>query len=437
VLSEIIRKTSRPKDPPPLLADYAAARSGFSWEGVAQELGTPLAGPMNLGGLAVSRGGGLVWHGARGEEERYSAADLATRSAQFANALKALGLQKGDRVIFLTRVIPELFFAMLGTLRFGACLSLLGRQRNVDALRNVFKATGAALVVLEADAKSMVDSLRAGAPQLKHVILVQRDSAPVTMRAGDTLWVKTVDGASGSFQDVPVAPDHPALIHYTEVGMSGAVAAHRSAFALSSSAALALDLRAGEGMITLTVPGDPLFVPYVLLAPLLRGATTFAFEEPVRFAGFERFKDPVHVWYSSVRAIDVVLRNDPGLARLLSGCRHIAVPHPYDTAFMIMTGPSYGSPLHPTWWPRELGAIVSAEYRAHDVKAGSIGRALPGVEMQVDAETGKLAVRIGSGSPFVGYWGDKEQTERRLKKGWFVTDQRAKMDPDGYAWIVA
>jgi acetyl-CoA synthetase len=433
--ADIIRKSGGIKEPPPLLADYAAARAGFSWEEVARGLGTSLEGPLNLGELAVSRGGSLVWHGAGGERVRFTAAELGRASGGFAHLLGSLGIGRGDRVAFLSRSRPELFIGLLGALRFGAAVTVLGSQRSPDALANVLTRTAARAIVVDSEGKPVADAVRRLVRGLKTVVVVPKAGASVKRLPGDLLWGEGF--GTEEFKAVPLPPKAPACIHYSDLGMSGAVAAHRAAFALASSAAFALDLRGGEGLITLVVPGDPLFVPYAVLAPLLVGATTYAFEDPIRFNRFDQFEDPVHVWYSSVKAIDVLLRNNPGLATLLGGCRHIAVTHPYDPAFLVMTEASYGSPLHPTWWPRELGAIQSAEYRSGDIRTDTIGRPLPGVEMAVDAESGRLAVRLGPGSPFAGYWDEPALTERRVKKGWFVTEQRARMDADGYAWIVA
>jgi acetyl-CoA synthetase len=433
----VIRKTSPPKDPLPRLADYAAARSSFTWDAAAEGLGLAPGGPLNLGELAVLRGGALVWHGARGEEERLSGADLSDRSSRFAAWLRREDVQPGDRVLFQMRNLPELACGLLGALRAGAAVSVLGRSKNPDHLLHLLQRTEPAVMVVEPGTKDAVDALRASCPRLRRVVVVRREAAPFAKQAGDVAWEETADAAAATFVPLQVAGDHPAWIHYSEVGMTGSTAPHAAALALANSAALALDLRAGDGAVTLAVPGDPLYVPYAILAPLLSGATAHLFEDPVRFGGYAKLRDAIQVWYSSPKAIDVVLRSDPGLADLLARCRHIAVTWPYDAALMIMTQLSYGSPLHPTWWARDLGAIQSAEFRSGDIRVGSIGRPLPGVEMEIDAASGCLAVRPGPGTPFAGYWNEAEETARRVKKGWYVTDHKARIDADGCAWIVA
>lgn len=433
-LSSVIRKTSPPRDPPPLLADYAAARVSFTWDAVAASLGVPLAGPLNLGSLAVSRGGSLAWFGAQGEEARFTAAQLAEASARAAGALAGLGLRKGDRAAFMTRSCPELFFGILGALRLGAVPVVLARVRNGETVRGLLERSGAAAAVFEPDAKAVLDPLRAFLPGLRSVAWLARAGAPPP---GEPVWENLLEEAPGSFADVPVSPEDPAWLHVTDLSVGPAACGHRAAFGLAHSAAAALDLRAGDGTIAIAVPGDTLFVPYLLLAPLLVGATTYSFEDPARFARYGSFKGPVDVWYSASRALDLLLRSEPGLGTLLSRCRHLAVTHPYDAEFASLTQLSYGSPLHATWFPREIGAIQTAEFRAHELRLGSVGRALPGSEVALDPETGRLAVRLGPATPFIGFWEDPAQSEKRLKKGWFVTDHAATLDPDGYAWIAS
>ncbi len=437
-LSTTIRKKVGENPPPPVLSDYGAARSSFSWDTVAQSLGAPLGGPLNIGELAVRRGGSLVWYGAEGQVERFSADELAKNSSRAARAFASLGVQLGDRVAFLTRGIPELVAGILGALRMGAVPIVLSRAKNHEPVHAFLRRSGAAVLVCETETRPLAEAARnAGLPALKKVVVVARGGTRLAAPSQDVAWEDLVPAQPAEFDAVPLAPDSPAWMHPFDPQVGPAVAAHRGAFPLFSSASLALDLRAGDGFLTLSLPGDTLFVPYGLLAPLLCGANTFLFEDPVRFNRYGALEDPVHVWLSAGRGLDVVLHHDPGLGLLLSKCRHIAVAHPYDTDFTALTRFSYGSPLHPVWVPRELGAIQAAEYRAFDIRVGSVGRPLPGCDIKVDAASGCLDVKLGTSTPFMGFWEDPATTDARVKNGWFSSDLTAKMDPDGYAWIAS
>lgn len=424
----LIRKTGAPKDPPPRLADYAASRDSFSWDALAADMGASVDGPLNLADLALRGGGSLVCIGAGGRETPLDSAALESLSGRFANLLRSADVLPGDRVVLMLRPIPELFGAVLGALRAGAVAVPMGRVRNADAVRNLLERTGAKAAVLEADTRALVSRLRPALPALRTVVVRDEKAGE-----GERTWDEAVGSQTPGFAGELLPAPTPAFLNYTDLGMTGAVRPHGVALALAASARSALDLGPGDGLVTLAVPGDPLFVPYVLLAPLLAGATSYVFEDPVRYGNYAKFPHRVDVWYSAVRAIDVILRGDPGLGTLLSRCRHLAVSHPYDPGFVSMTELSYGSPLHPTWYPRELGVIQTACLRAEDIAVGSIGRPLPGVELRV--EKGELDVRLGPGSPFGGYWNDPDATAERVREGWFCTGKKAKMDPDGTVWL--
>ena len=410
--------------PPPVLQDWTEARGTFSWEAVAAALDVSPGGPFNLGELAVRRGGSLVWLGAEGQGERHSAAELEQHSGRFARALGEAGLSPGDRVAFVARSRPELVAGLLGSLRFGAVPLALARPRQPDGLRAALAVSGAALAVVDPDLKPSLEAWRESLPSLRHVW---------TIGPGGS-W--TPGSGPSEFRGPSLPPDHRAWMHVVDGASPPALYGHRAALGLFASAGAALDLRAGDAALVLAVPGDTLYLPYVLLAPLLAGATTYVLEDPARFVRFGSI-GKVHVWLSATRGLDLVLRNDPGLGQLLSGCRHIAVTHPYDAELVRLTQISYGSPLHPVWLPRDAGCIQTAEFRAHDLRLGSVGRPLPGADVRLDAETGRLSIRVTPGLPFTAYWNDAEATARRVRNGWFVSDQAGKMDPDGYAWVAS
>lgn len=422
---DLLRKPP-PAGPPPVLQDWTGARGSFSWEAVADALGVAPGGPLNLGELAVRRGGGLVWLGAEGQGERHSAGELEQGSGRFANALAARGFSPGDCVAFVARSRPEVVAGLLGAIRFGAVPLALARPRQADGLRAALAASGAALAVVDADLRPAVEGLRDGLPSLREVWAAGG-------AGGEPAWAS----APAEFRGPALPAEHPAWMHLSDPSSPPAVYGHRGALGLFASAGPALDLRAGDAAVVLAVPGDTLYLPYVLLAPLLTGATTYVFEDPARFVRFGSIGPTIQVWLSATRGLDLVLRNDPGVGGLLAGCRHISVTHPYDPELVRMTQLSYGSPLHPVWLPRDLGCIQTAEFRAHDLRLGSAGRPLPGVEVRVDEESGRLAIRITPGTPFTGYRNDGGTTGQRLRNGWFISDQTGRMDPDGYAWIAS
>ena len=131
----LIHKTVADCRVAPNLADYATERARFSWAAVRRELSGLPGGGMNIAWEAVDRHArsqraarvAIRWLGRDGSRRDFSYATLARLSSQFANALRGLGVAKGDRVFLLCGRIAELYVAALGTLKLGAVLSPLSR----------------------------------------------------------------------------------------------------------------------------------------------------------------------------------------------------------------------------------------------------------------------------------------------------------------------
>lgn len=423
----------RPRALPPIVENYAAAREAFSWEAVARDMGVELDGPFNLGALALKAPAdrtALVWYGAQGEEEKLTYGELAAASARVAGMIQNLGLQRGDRVLFLARGIPETVYGVLGALLFGAVPCVLQPGKNVDYLRNVVQRSGARMLVLEPESKSMVDAIRKEVPELWHVVVLQRASMNAKMGAGDFLWNDYFGAAKPAFDPAPCLPEAPAFLHYTELGMSGAVVAQLAALALRNAARAALDVREGDRCLFLVRPGDMHYVPLGILAPLLAGATQVLVEDAMHFSGYANVE--ADVWYSPFHALETVLRHVPALATLLVRARHIAVAQPADRGFLVMTSESFGSALHSVWWDRALGSIALAELPGADLRPGSLGRPIPGVDVSI--LDGHVAVRVGPGAPFLEFWKEPRLTQHALRDGWLVTAQKGKADSEGWIW---
>lgn len=449
--TDVVRKYE-----PPVITDYGAARAAFRWEKVLADLGAP-ADKLNLGALAtehqVARGRGLdqalFWTGAQGHVERLSYAELTDWTGKIANMLDGYGVEAGDRVVFLLPAIPELYAGVLATMRLGAIPCVLGSGRNLDYLRNVLTGTRPRVFVTAPIFRQAVASVRPLVPELRYVFIVTRPRAMVgALDEGEVNWSGAFDAASANFSARPAASDDRAFIQYPDVGTTGSVVSHRLALPLHATATSVLEMRPGESTMSIFVPGDPLFVPYGILAPFLVGSTVVTLEDPARFARFGELsvQNELCTWFSSFRAIDVMLRLDPTLGVLLKRCRNIACTWPYDKFFVEMTMMSYASPVHPVWTDREFGAIQTAELRGTPLRTGSVGRAVPGAELRVvDAagnpmdvgSTGRLAVKLGPAAPFTEYWQDPESTAKHVRDGWYVTPRTARIDADGYVWIEA
>ncbi|MBI4566272.1 MAG: AMP-binding protein [Planctomycetes bacterium] len=424
----------------------------FAWEKVATSIGADLAAP-ELGHLAtagaVARGFGdataLVWYGAEGQIRRASYRDLDRASACAADLFVKHGVRPGDRILFVLPLIPELFAGFLGALRAGAVAGVLSAGRNLEAVRTFLPRTRPKIVVTVPALKNMMASLKPDLPEEAVLFYVNRSAFSLPpLAAYERDWSISFGAAEPRPPSFTPAPDSGSIIYFTELERGGAVISHKVALGLTHTAAAALDWVANETICAVLVPGEPLFAPYVLVAPFLAGVTLVCHEDPARFsrqAEVAAERAP-RAWFSSFRALDIMLRTDPNLGTLLKGCRSICVIPPAEPGFLYITSLSYGSPIHPVWAPRELNVIQTVELAG---KIGSVGRPVAGTEVRIVDASGKaldpgkvghVAVRLSPGAPFLEFWGDPELTAAHVRDGWFISQQRGRLDGDGALWLM-
>jgi acetyl-CoA synthetase len=410
------------------------------------------AGSLNLGHLAtagaVARGFGsehaVVWYGADGDVQRTTYAELDQASARSAVLLSRMGLKPGDRIFFVLPMIPELFHGFLGALRLGAIVGVLSPGRNAEVIRNVLSRSRPKIVVTLQMFNHTFADLKPDLPDIESILFVNRTPFQLpSMEPYEKMWGEAYDAAEAKAPPVTTGPQDKAILYFTELAQTGSVITHEAALGIAHTAATALDWKPKEPVCVAFAPGDALFTTYALLAPLLTGATLVAHEDPARFnrhADVAAQMAPTS-WFSSFRALDVMLRSDPNLGTLLKGCRTICVTWPADAGFLSMTSLSYGAPVRPVWTQRELNVIQTIDT---EEKLGSVGRPLTGVSIRiVDAEgkelpagmAGTICVKTGPAAPFLEYWEDPGLTARHLQDGWFHTPARGRLDDEGVLWI--
>jgi acetyl-CoA synthetase len=160
----------------------------------------------------------------------------------------------------------------------------------------------------------------------------------------------------------------------------------------------------------------------------------------------QRYK--VTVWYSAPTAIRMLMKAGEDIpARYdLSSLRHInSVGEPLNPEAIVWGLKVFNQAIHDNWWQTETGAILIANIPAMDVRPGSMGRPIPGIEAAIISDSydklppgkeGNLAIRPGWPSMFRTYWKNAEMYNSRFRKGWYITGDRARMDEDGYFWFV-
>ncbi|GGZ19886.1 acetate--CoA ligase [Streptomyces poonensis] len=474
---ETIVKDTAPRVPPNL-ADYGREQRWFAWSNArGQLLGLPGGRGLNIAYEAVDRHvdhghGAAVALRCVGRDERVTSvtyADLARRTARFANVLRALGVGRGDRVFTLLGRGPELFTVVLGTLKNTSVLCPLFPAFGPDPVRQRLRLGDARVLVTTAELyRRKVAPHRAELPGLEHVLVVREGAADLP---GTHDCAALLAEVSDEFTIPPTSPEDMALLHFTSgttATPKGAVHVHEAVVAHHVSAAYALDLHPGDVFWCTADPGWVTGMSYGIIAPLTHGLTVVVDEGDYDARRWYRIlaEQRVTVWYTAPTALRMLMRTTPrrgthDLPRQydLSALRFIAsVGEPLNPEAVVWGQEVLGLPVHDNWWQTETGAIMIANFAACEIRPGSMGRPLPGVTAAVlergedgrakvtsdghvhvleepDTE-GELALRPGWPSMFRGYLHDKARYAEAFAGGWYLTGDVVRRDADGWYWFL-
>jgi len=448
---------------PNLPAD-ATAWSRFSWREARAGLDGLPNDALNIAHECTDRhvraGRGervaLRWRGRQGARRDISYADLARDTSRFASVLHRLGLRPGETVFSLLGRVPELYVGALGSLKAGAVFSPLFSAFGPDPLRARL-SLGEARVLLTSRAlyARKVAGLRGSLPGLEHVVLVD-DREPVP---GTLSWTALMAEADESFATVPTRPGSPALLHFTSGTTGrpkGALHVHEAIVAHQATARFALDLHPTDVFWCTADPGWVTGTSYGIIAPLSLGVTSVVDEGELDPAAWYTMleRERVNVWYTAPTAIRMLMRAGvgPRAGHDLSALRFVAsVGEPLNPECVRWGVEVLGVPVHDNWWQTETGCILIANVASRDIKPGSMGRPLPGIEAAVvhrvvgghvvvedrpDVD-GELAIRPGWPSMFRAYLGEDRRYRECFADGWYLTGDRVRRDAEGDYWFVA
>jgi acetyl-CoA synthetase len=419
-------------------------------------------GALNIAYEAVDRhvakGAGerqaLRWISRTGERRTYSYADLKRETDRFARVLSDLGYGRGARVFSLLGRVPELYFAALGTLKAGGVFSPLYSAFGPEPVRARMSIGEAAVLVTTAsDYSKKISSWRTEMPHLRHVLLVDGAGA-----IADVIDLPAMlASAEPQFEIAMTRPDDMALLHFTSGTTGrpkGAIHVHEAVLAHHATGRLVLDLHPEDIFWCTADPGWVTGTSYGIIAPLTNGVTMVVdeaeFDAERWYATLER--EEITVWYTAPTAIRLLVKAGSELAqrRDLSKLRFLAsVGEPLNADAVVWSNQVFGRPFHDNWWQTETGGIMIANFAGMDVRPGSMGKPIPGVEAAivsiegeelrvVDAPmtTGQLALRPGWPSMFRGYLKEEARYAACFKAGWYLTGDLAMRDAEGYFWFV-
>ena len=450
----------------PNLADYDAERRRFSWATAGAALGLRARASVNIGQLAVDRHLGtpvadrvaFSFLARDGRKRDVGYAELSALSNRFANALRGLGVGKGERVFLLAGRIPELYIAALGALKNGSVVAPLFSAFGPEPIRTRL-ALGEAkvLVTTESLYRRKVAGIAGELPRLAHILLVGDDGAPPDVPGTHDL-ASLMREADDRFEIEPTSADDMALLHFTSGTTGtpkGAIHVHGAAVAHYATGRYALDLHADDVFWCTADPGWVTGTSYGIIAPLLHGVTSIVDEADFDAERWYRLLDEqrVSVWYTAPTAVRMLMKGGAALAQAhrLPALRFIAsVGEPLNPEAVWWGEEAFGLPIHDNWWQTETGGIMIANTPAMDIKPGSMGKPLPGIDAfvvvrkddgsceRIDAPgvQGELALRTGWPSMFRGYLNQDERYRKCFCGDLYLTGDLVSRDADGYYWFV-
>ncbi len=422
----------------------------------------------------------IIWEGEPGDSRIITYAQLHREVCQFANALKSLGVEKGDRVAIYLPMIPEAAIAMLACARIGAPHSVVFGGFSAEALRDRLVDAEVKLVVT-ADGgfrkdkaialKQEVDkALEHGAPSVKNVIVVQRTKADIVMEPGrDHWWHELKPQQSAHCPAEPMDSEDMLFILYTSgsTGKPKGVVHTTGGYNLYThmTTKWIFDLKDTDVYWCTADVGWITGHSYIVYGPLSNGATTVMYEGVPRPSNPGCFWDViekygVNIFYTAPTAIRAFMRMGEEVpnARDLSSLRLLGtVGEPINPEAWMWYHRVIGGgrcPIVDTWWQTETGGIMLTPLPgAIATKPGSCTRPFPGIVVEIvdldgnpvsSDQGGFLVIKQPWPSMIRDVYGDTnrfrstywEHIQPQGEQHFYFAGDGARRDEDGYFWVM-
>lgn len=463
---DIIRKTEADIRVSPNLSNYESERKSFSWDKAEKELAGLPGGGCNIAFEAVERPASCEFRdrivfqflGIK-QNQTMTYGELSRQSNRFANILKDLGVGKGDRLFMLMGRIPALYISVMGSFKNGTVASPLFSAFGPEPIATRLRLGEAKVLVTTAlQYRRKIAGLRDQLPNLQHVFVVS-DEEGVPVDIPETLdYRQLMSEASDQFEIVQTQSEDMALLHFTSGTTGtpkGAVHVHGAVTTHWATGKYALDLHPNDIYWCTADPGWVTGTSYGIIAPLLHGVTSVIDEQDFDVERWYRIlqEQKVSVWYTAPTAIRMLMKagNDIPKKYAFPNLRFIAsVGEPLNPEAVWWGKEVFGLPIHDNWWQTETGGIMIANMAGLDIKPGSMGRPLPGIDafiVQRDSQgnivivdepdkEGELALRAGWPSMMRAYLNNEERYRKCFSGDLYLTGDLARRDVDGYFWFI-
>jgi acetyl-CoA synthetase len=419
----------------------------------------------------------IIFEGEPGDVRKLTYAQLHQEVCRFANALKAKGIERGDRVIIYLPLIPEAVIAMQACARIGAVHSVVFGGFSANAVKDRIEDARAKMVITAdggwraghaVELKRAVDkALAEGCESVQNVIVYRRTGAACEMQAGrDVWWHDLLSGQSNICPPEWVDAEHPLFLLYTSGSTGKPKGIQHSSAGYLLNAKLTtkwtFDLKDSDVFWCTADVGWVTGHTYVVYGPLAAGGTLLMYEGAPTFPDGGRFwkiceTHGVTVFYTAPTAIRALMKLGE------------AVPARYDLKKLRLLG-SVGEPINPeawmwyhrvigaercpivdTWWQTETGAIMMTPVPGvTPTKPGSCTKPLPGIFADIVDDEGRPVKTPDAGGYLVikrpwpsmlrTIWGDNDRYINtyweKFRNRYYVAGDSARRDADGYYWIM-
>jgi acetyl-CoA synthetase len=445
------------------LADYETVYEEFSWDDIYAEADWDAPDELNIGHEVCDRhadGTGelaLQYAGTDGERETMTFDDLAEQSNRFADLLKTHGVERGDRVFTYMPRIPAHYVALIGTLKRGAVFGGVNERFGPDGIAYRLDDCNATAVLTASNNRKTVERALDDVSTVDTLITVDRGDGTGredSVTGNDVNYGKAMAEANPEYQTAETSGEDDALLYYTSgtTGPAkGVLHKHRWVAGVAATQRFAVDLR-DDDLYWSTADLGWLTGPINTLGAWFWGTSQFTYEgefEPEAWADLlDEF--PVTVLFSVPTAYRMLRANEDVLSTADLDLRHaLSIGEPLSAGVVEWGEDALGVTILDTYGQTETGNMVINNYPTMELRPGSMGKPLPGVESAIvdpetgeelaPGETGEIAHRGEFPCFFAGYWENPTKTDDCFVEGstgeWYLSGDLAHLDEDGYFWF--
>jgi len=417
----------------------------------------------------------IIWEGEDGTKRELTYRELLSEVSKLANALKSLGVKKGDRVTVYLPMVPELIMSLLACARIGAIHTVIFSGFSAKSIRDRVEDSKSKVIITSDGGvrrgnviplKDIVDEAVSDLDFVEHVLVLEHTKNNITLTKRDKKWHELVSNMSSTCDAESLGSTHPLYILYTS-GTTGKPKGvlHGTGGYLThvySTFKWIFDIQDTDVYFCTADIGWVTGHSYVVYGPLMHGATQIMYE------GALDYPTPAKIWEIISRYKVTILYTTPTALRMFMKFGD-ELPNSNDLSSLRLLG-TVGEPINPqvwkwyfkiigkekcpiidTWWQTETGAALISPVPGLEtipLKPGSATRPIPGVTLSVVDEHGKEVQPDSKGylvvsSPWPGMlltlWGDDEKYKTvywsKYKNMYYPGDYAIK-DKDGYIWML-